>query len=108
MATGHEPQEIDGVMCVWLQAVGWHPAVQADELGMGDIVVYNYGNTGEVLSIVKRTAKQIVLWVLTSSGTEYKVRYGRETWKPTKGAARAYEQAKEQARLVGMAEVLAS
>ena len=83
MAKGYEPQEIDGVMCVWLQAVGWWPAVQADELKVGDVVVYNYGGTGQVASIVKRTAKQIVLKIrIISTGKEREVRYGRETWKP--------------------------
>lgn len=37
-----------------LQSVGWRNAIPADELEVGDVILYNFGSTGIVTSIEKR------------------------------------------------------
>lgn len=37
-----------------LQSVGWRNAIPADELEVGDVILYNFGCTGIVTSIEKR------------------------------------------------------
>ena len=46
---------------IQLQSVGLVPATPAGELKPGDVTVWNFGFTETILSVVKETAKSVVL-----------------------------------------------
>lgn len=45
----------DGTGRVWLQGFGWCNAIPASEIEVGDILVWNYGYTSQVVEVVKET-----------------------------------------------------
>lgn len=54
---------------IWLQGIGWRPAVKASELKPGDVTVWNYGATETVKSVtVSKTGKMITMSIVAESG----------------------------------------
>ena len=47
--------------CSWVQEIGAVPAKPAGELAQGDMIVYNYGYTSEVLSATRHKSAVIVV-----------------------------------------------
>jgi len=62
---------------VWLQFHGWQKGKPAGEIKPGDILMWNYGHTSEVLSIVKETAKTITITNKCDSGYISDVRFNK-------------------------------
>jgi len=75
----YAPRKINGQMHVWYQECGWQPAKLATKIEVGDKLIYNYGYTATVLSIVKSTDKTIVFEVQTKSGI-YQQRIRKSTY----------------------------
>lgn len=58
-----------------LQGIGKRQAKKAGEIKVGDVLVWNYGETSTVLEIVKTTPKTIVYrGICNSSNYEYERR----------------------------------
>lgn len=76
----YKPQIIQGQMCIWLQAYGWCPAQKAENLKVGDVLVFNFGYTGIVKEVVKETAKTVTIKINTRSG-DYEQKMKKATWK---------------------------
>lgn len=45
---------------IWLQHVGYKPAVKAETLKVGDVLMWNYGYTSTITKIIKVSAKSIL------------------------------------------------
>jgi hypothetical protein len=56
---------------IQLQAIGTVPAVQLSEVQAGDTLVWNYGQTSEVVSLIKVTAKTYELTTRTADGNTW-------------------------------------
>ena len=72
-------QVINGQMCVWLQRIGFCPAVQAKDLVIGDVLVWNYGATSTITRFIKDTPKSRFLEV-KASGKLYTRRLRKDTY----------------------------
>ena len=44
---------------IWLQHVGYKPAVKAETLKVGDVLMWNWGYTSTITKIIKVSAKSI-------------------------------------------------
>ena len=55
---------------IWLQHVGYKPAVKAETLKIGDVTIWNYGFTETIIGILKQTPKSIVFQI-KSNNTDY-------------------------------------
>lgn len=53
---------------IHLQGVGNLPAQRAIECKVGDVLIWNYGETETIEEIIKTTAKQIIFKVSTVRG----------------------------------------
>ena len=42
---------------IWLQHVGYKPAVKAETLKVGDVLMWNWGYTSTITNIIKVSAK---------------------------------------------------
>lgn len=56
-------QVINGQVCIWLQSFGWAPAKPAKEFAVGELMLWNFGITSEVLEI-KDTSKQFLTFTV--------------------------------------------
>lgn len=45
---------------IWLQQVGYKPAVKAETLKVGDVLIWNCGYTSTITKIIKVSAKSIL------------------------------------------------
>jgi len=45
---------------IWLQEIGFKPAVPAETLKVGDVLMWNCGYTSTIISIIKETKKSIL------------------------------------------------
>lgn len=45
---------------IWLQQVGYKPAVKAETLKVGDVLMWNCGYTSTITKIIKVSAKSIL------------------------------------------------
>ena len=72
---------IDGKPHIWLQSYGLAPAKQAKELKPGDIRLYNFGSTGEILS-VRQGKKTVYIEIQEENGQIYNVKYRSERYIP--------------------------
>ena len=45
---------------IWLQQVGYKPAVKAETLKVGDVLMWNWGYTSTITNIIKVSAKSIL------------------------------------------------
>ena len=45
---------------IWLQHVGYNPAVKAETLKVGDVLMWNCGYTSTITKIIKVSAKSIL------------------------------------------------
>lgn len=61
----HETKE------VWLQYIGWHDAKYGDELQVGDFMVYNGGDTSEIVKIEASASGKTFTITTVSSGKEW-------------------------------------
>lgn len=70
--SGHGPEwvKVGTGPLVWLQDYGLCPAKPAEDLVVGDVIVYNFGHTASVVGIERASAKFLAVTVL-SNGTEY-------------------------------------
>ena len=63
---------------IWLQHVGYKPAVKAETLKVGDVLMWNYGYTSTVTKIIKVSITSI--WIeekYNDSGDIYQRRFLR-------------------------------
>ena len=81
MRTIHEAtKEFNGQTCIWLQSYGYAPAKPAQELKVGDIMIWNFGTKSRVDEILKSTAKTITIKEAYYMGEEVKY-YERKLYK---------------------------
>lgn len=71
MASEYAPTVIDGKQCVWLQDFGWHEAKPLGEVKVGDTMVYNWGSTGEVVSVERSRSGSTVTLTVVENGKQY-------------------------------------
>ena len=45
---------------IWLQHVGYKPAVKAETVKVGDVLMWNWGYTSTITKIIKVSAKSIL------------------------------------------------
>lgn len=80
MFNEYAAREIDGRMCIWLQDFGYHAAKPLGQVVVGDVMVYNFGGTAEVVGVEpSKTGATIALTVLGKTGQEYKGKPRRAT-----------------------------
>lgn len=53
---------------IHLQGIGKHPAIEAQELKVGDVTVWNYGGMNKITGVVKETASFITFELETRNG----------------------------------------
>lgn len=87
MKSAYSNQVINGVMCVWLQDHGWQPARLGADLKQGDVLVYNFGSTAEIISIDSETKATVTVTVKTIktsgiAGATYTQRISKKSYKP--------------------------
>jgi hypothetical protein len=72
---------IKGKKCIWLQGIGYVRAKPIESFKKGDLIAYNYGYTGKVVSIKKATPKFFDVTVI-SEGKKYTSRVKKGSYKP--------------------------
>lgn len=56
---------------IWLQGIGWNPAIKASELKPGMVTVWNYGEKELVKSVsISKSGKTISSYIVCDSGYE--------------------------------------
>jgi len=63
--------EINGTPHVWLQGVGYHPAMLTSELKPGFTMVWNTGSTSTVVSIEVKGKTALIVERNTETGREW-------------------------------------
>jgi len=74
-------QTIKGKKAIWLQNVGFVNAKKITEFKKGDILAYNHGHTGKVVSVKKISPKSCTLTTI-ENGKKYKSRVKCDSYKP--------------------------
>jgi len=72
---------IKGKKVIWLQNVGYVNAKRVEEFKKGDIIAYNHGYTGKVVSVKKTSPKSCSL-ITKEGGKEYKSMVKCGSYKP--------------------------
>ena len=73
---------IRGKKAIWLQNVGYVNAKKIESFKKGDIIAYNHGGTGKVLSVKKTSPKSCTITTLENNGKKYKSRVKCGGYKP--------------------------
>jgi hypothetical protein len=69
---------------VQLQSYGRTPAVKAEKLTLGDVIIYNYGYKGKILSIKPKGKASLVVETKTPDGKIYDRTYRKTSLIPVK------------------------
>jgi hypothetical protein len=86
IVSAYANQIVQGRMCVWLQNYGWCPAKLGKDLKVGDVIVYNFGSTAEIVK-VSRESKNTIWFIVKYEGDRfYEQKILKTTYKPVKGA----------------------
>jgi len=72
---------IKGKKHLWLQHVGYVPAKPIESFKKGDLLAYNYGETGKIVSVKKVTPKFYEVTVI-SNKKKYTSRVKKGSYKP--------------------------
>ena len=64
---------------IHLQFIGKLQAKPAKEIKLNDAIIYNYGETSKVLSIIRETNKSIWFQLLSDRGKTYTKQYNKNT-----------------------------
>ena len=64
---------------IHLQGMGMVDAIPAKDIKLGDVLVWNYGQTSFVRQILKETKTQIVIQTLCGDGNLYKRRLSKNS-----------------------------
>lgn len=70
---------------IHLQSIGFHVAKPASQIQVGDVLVYNYGVTAQVVSVGSASKAFMALVVRAESGKEYASRMKKDrlvAWSP--------------------------
>ena len=63
---------------IWLQHVGYKPAVKAETLKVGDVLMWNYGYTSTVTKIIKVSITSICIkYKYNDSGNRHQRRLSK-------------------------------
>ena len=60
---------------IHLQSIGKVPATESINLKVGDITIWNFGYTSEIVEVIKETAKTRVLKIKSESGEFFERRF---------------------------------